>query len=137
MFMIAPVTENCDTYDGNDSSIETILEITLHVELRNRFVVTCQKDGTILMIFTAMHFNVSPVLKEDRILFVAKIYDIRRDAIILQTFLFDFLDDEIAKLFHEYAKKGPYPVTDNMIPVVVPYRIHYLYNRRINDFSPR
>lgn len=137
MFLITPVIENGDTYEHNNARIGAIVRAKLIVELRIRFIAVSNDDGSILMIFTAKHFNISPLLTKDRMLLVVQVYDVQKEEIILQKFLFDFLDNTTAKLFYKYVKEDEPPVTDNMITVVVPSRISYLYYGTIRHYSPK
>lgn len=116
-----------DAYDFNKTYIEAAVEVKLIVELRNRFIAVSDDDGSIEMIFTAMHFNVSPLSRDDLMFMVVQIHDIQKEEINMLKFLMIFSDNNTANRFYKYVKDLP-SVTDNLITVVVPSRIIYLNN---------
>lgn len=125
MFLVAPELDNYQTYDLDDH-VEGIMGAKLVVELRNRFMVISDDDGSIAMIFTAMHFNVSPVLTEGRMFLVIQVYDIQKEEIIMLQFYLGFVEDDTAHRFYKYVKENLPSVTNDMIPVDIPSYISYL-----------
>lgn len=79
----------------------------LVVKSGNQFHIIPKGYHTPDMIFSCKHFNISSVLRFDRILLVVRLYAINSRETVLMKFVLSFSNHSVARSFHNYVKQVP------------------------------